>query len=95
MNRGRFLVINSLLSQFFYGEKMTVYYEESNNIVRFYNKNRMVEIEKGKDLTEFLRKLYYKKIKLVGVMKMNRKDIEEILDEIGIPANLRRIYIFG
>ena len=74
---------------------MTVYYEESNNIVRFYNKNRMVEIEKGKDLTEFLRKLYYKKIKLVGVMKMNRKDIEEILDEIGIPANLRRIYIFG
>ena len=43
---------------------MIIYYENNNNTMRFYNKNRMVEIEKGKKLVEFLRRLYFRKIEL-------------------------------
>ena len=58
---------------FFCGEKMIIYYEDLKNTMRFYNKNKIVEIEKGKKLVEFLRRLYFKKIKLKELIDDEKK----------------------
>lgn len=51
---------------------MIIYYENLKNKVKFYNGDKVLEMEKNKDLIRFLRALYHKKIKMEEIKNESR-----------------------